>query len=120
MLNKKWSLFLLNIFITVILFLIFSSEYSFVHYINAVFYLSFIYIIIFLFLYIAKGGFFDGVTFSFRRFHHVMLKNDDYLEEWKEKPLPSQKFNKGFYSALKFQTLALFIYLLILLLVLYI
>ena len=120
MFKNKWSVFLLNIFITVILFFIFSSKYSFVHYINAVFYLSFFYIVIFLFMYIAKGGFFDGVTFSFRRFHHVMLKNDDYLEEWKEKPLPSQKFNKRFYFALKFQTLLLFIYLLILLLVLYI
>lgn len=119
MLNKKWSVFLINIFLTLILFVIFSSEYSFVHYINSVFYLSFFYIVIFLFLYIAKGGFFDGVTFSFRRFHHVMLKNDDYMEEWKEKPLPSQKFNKKVYSVLKFQALVLFIYLFILLLVYY-
>ncbi|WP_400244360.1 DUF3899 domain-containing protein [Niallia sp. JL1B1071] len=118
--NKKWSVLLINIFITGILFFIFSSEYSFVHYINTVFYLSFFYIVVFLFLYIAKGGFFDGVTFSFRRFHHVILKNDDYLEEWKEKPLPSQKFNKRLYAALKFQALLLLIYLLILLFIHYI
>jgi len=120
MLNNKWSLFLINIFITGILFFIFSSEYTFVSYINTVFYLTFSYIVIFLFQYIAKGGFFDGVTFSFRRFHHVIVKNDDYLDEWKEKPLPSQKFNKRFYATIKFQVLLLLIYLFILLFIHYI
>ncbi|AYV68570.1 MULTISPECIES: DUF3899 domain-containing protein [Niallia] len=118
--NKKWFIFLINLFLTFILFFISSSEYSLVHYINSVFYLTFLYIVIFLFMYIAKGGFFDGVTFSFRRFHHVILKRNDYLEEWKEKPLPSQKFNKRFYSVLKFQVISLFVYLLILLIIYYI
>ena len=118
--NKKWLVFLINISLTVILFFIFSSKYTFVSYINTVFYLTFFYVVIFLFMYVAKGGFFDGVTFSFRRFHHVILKNNDYLEEWKEKPLPSQKFNRNLYSAIKFQVLILFIYLLLLLLLYYI
>ncbi|MBZ9534633.1 DUF3899 domain-containing protein [Cytobacillus oceanisediminis] len=118
--NKKWSVFLINIFMTFVLFLIFSSEYSFVLYINSVYYLTFFYLVIFLFMYIAKGGFLDGVTFSFRRFHHVILKSNDYLDEWKEKPLPSQKFNKGIYSILKFQAFMLLIYLLILLLTYYV
>ena len=65
-------------------------------------------------MYTIKGGFFDGVTFGFRRFNSVFIKRNDYLEEWREKPLPSEKFNSSLYQVLKFQGLALFILLLIL------
>lgn len=120
MLYRKWYLLLFNIVVTLVLFFIFSSAYNLLHYINVVFYLAFFYVVIFIFMYIAKGGFFDGITFSFRRYNHVMFKKNDYLEEWKEKPLPSEKMNKRFYSALKFQLIMLFFYLMLLLIIFYI
>jgi hypothetical protein len=69
-------------------------------------------------MYTAKGGFFDGVTFGFRRFNTLMFKKNDYLEEWRNKPLPSEKFNASLYHRLKFQAILLLV-LLIILLVLY-
>lgn len=119
MLSNKWLLLLVNIALTFVLFFSFSSEYDLIHYINAVFYLSFFYLVIFIFMYISKGGFFDGVTFSFRRFNHTMFKKNDYLEEWKEKPLPSEMMNKTLYSSLQFQVIVLVILLLVLLVAFY-
>lgn len=107
MFKNKWKFFLLNLFITLLIFFIFSSTFNFLNYINAVFYLSFVYLIIVLFMYTAKGGFFDGVTFGFRRFNTLMFKKNDYLEEWRDKPLPSEKFNASLYQRLKFQTILL-------------
>ncbi|WP_085993942.1 DUF3899 domain-containing protein [Oceanobacillus senegalensis] len=113
---KKQYIYLIITILIIALFYLFSFEYTFVNLINIMFYFSFLYLIITLFLYTKRGGFYDGVTFGFRRFTSIMTKKD-YLEEWKEKPLPSEKRNEGFYQAMKFQTLillALFIILLIL------
>ena len=118
MYKNQLMIFLVNMIVTTIFFLIYSSSYTILHYINSLFYLSLIYLIVFLFIYTTKGGFFDGITFGFRRFNHVILKQSDYLEEWRERPFPSEKINKNFYQTLKFQALALFV-LLSLLLVLY-
>ncbi|WP_419954900.1 DUF3899 domain-containing protein [Neobacillus niacini] len=118
MLKKKWNFFILNLFITLLIFFIFSKDYNLLNFINAVFYLSFFYLIVFLFMYTAKGGFFDGVTFGFRRFNTLMFKRNDYLEDWRNKPLPSEKFNASLYQRLKFQTSSMLV-LLIILLVLY-
>ena len=120
MIHNKWYILLTNIIVTFIFFFIFASKYNLLHYINTVFYLSFFYTVIFIFMYIAKGGFFDGVTFSFRRFNHVMFKKDDYLEEWKDKPLPSEKINSSFYTSLRFQVMMLLLYLALLLIIFYI
>lgn len=102
-----------------VLFLIFSPEYTLVNLIDIVFYFGFLYLVVFLFLYIVKGKFFDGLVYSFRKFNHVMFKKGDYLEGWKEKPLPSEGVKPGFYSAVKFQSLALLSLLMILLAVYY-
>jgi len=118
MYKNNWMILLINKLITTIFFLIYSPSYTILYYINSLFYLSLLYLIVFLFMYTTKGGFFDGVTFGFRRFNHIILKQNDYLEEWREKPLPSEKINMNFYQTLKFQALALFV-LLSLLLVLY-
>jgi hypothetical protein len=118
MYKNKWIIFLINLLITTVFFLIYAPSYAILYYINSLFYLSLVYLIVFLFMYTTKGGFFDGITFGFRRFNHVILKQNDYLEEWREKPLPSEKLNVHFYQILKFQALALIV-LLSLLLVLY-
>ncbi|MCL6570837.1 MAG: DUF3899 domain-containing protein [Bacillus sp. (in: Bacteria)] len=119
MYKNKWVFLLLNIIFTILFFFIFSSDYNLLNYINSLFYLCFVYLLIVLFMYTAKGGFFDGVTFGFRRFNNVILKQNDHLEEWREKPLPSEKFNVPFYQTLKFQGLALFVLLLVLIILYY-
>lgn len=73
-----------------------------------------------LYLFTVKGGFFDGIVFSFRRFNHVMFKRNDYLESWKEKPLPSEKFNKETYKVFTIQCGSLLIILILLLTIYYI
>ncbi|QGS69978.1 DUF3899 domain-containing protein [Oceanobacillus sp. 143] len=98
---------------------LFSDQYNITNFINTLFYISLLYIIIGLFLYIKRGGFFDGITFGFRRFWSVMSRHPDYLEEWKEKPLPSESKNEKFYRFIKFQGIALFIILVVLLVIYY-
>ncbi|MBM4761645.1 DUF3899 domain-containing protein [Bacillus sp. B15-48] len=119
MLKNKWTFLLINIVGVTVLFLLFASEYTLLHYINSLFYISFIYVMLFLVMYTTKGGFFDGVTFGFRRFHHVVIKREDYLEEWREKPLPSEKVATHLYPLIKFQSFSLFFCLLGLLIIYY-
>jgi Domain of unknown function (DUF3899) len=119
MVKNKWKFFIINLFIILLIFLIFSKDYNLLNFINAVFYLSFVYLMIVLFMYTAKGGFFDGVTFGFRRFNTLMFKKNDYLESWRDKPLPSEKFNASLYQRLKFQSISLLVLLIILLILYY-
>lgn len=119
MFKNKWKFFILNLLITVLIFFIFSSNYNLLNFINSLFYLSFIYLITVLLMYTIKGGFFDGVTFGFRRFNSIMFKRNDYLEEWRDKPLPSEKFNASLYQRLKFQAISLLVLLIILLIFYY-
>lgn len=102
--KKHFIVFVLNLTCIFILFFIFGSEHSFLQFINSVFYISFLYLIVFLFLFTSKGGFFDGLVYGFRRFNHTMFHSKDFLEEWKERPLPSEKVNLSFYQVLKVQT----------------
>ncbi len=118
MFKNNWTLLLLNMVLTILMFFIFSSSYNLLNFINALFYLSAFYLITVLLMYTIKGGFFDGVTFGFRRFNSIMFKKNDYLEEWRDKPLPSEKFNASFYQKCKFQAISL-LSLLIILLILY-
>jgi len=106
-LQRKSIVFLINIVVISLLFLL-MKDLTFVNYINSIFYIAFLYIIVFLFLVTLKGGFYDGITYSFRRFNAVMFKKD-YLEEWKEKPLPSETFNENFYEIIKSQAIYLFL-----------
>ena len=118
MFKNKWTGLLLNFILTIVIFFIFSSTYNLLNFINALFYLNLLYLIIVLLMYTIKGGFFDGVTYGFRKFNSMMFKPNDYLEEWREKPLPSEKHNASLYQRLKFQAISL-LGLLILLLFIY-
>jgi hypothetical protein len=118
MFKNKWKFLVINILLTCLFFLIFASDYNLLHFINSLFYLCFVYLIVVLFMYTSKGGFFDGGTFGFRRFKSIMFTRNGYLEEYLDKPLPSENFNASIYQSLKFQASSLFV-LLILLLFLY-
>lgn len=119
MLKNKWYLFLFNLLLSLILYLIFADEYNLLHYINILFYIGFIYTLICLIQYTMKGGFFDGITFGFRRFHHNLFNRDDYLEEWREKPLPSEKVQPSVYHLIIFQSVSLILVLVLLLIIYY-
>jgi hypothetical protein len=117
--KTHFLLFIVNIIsiFTIVLFL--TPDQLFVQFINILFYFALLYTTVFLFHFVAKGGFFDGLIFGFRRFKNVMFHKNDVLEEWKEKPLPSENINLRLYEVLKIQTVALNIVLLLLLVIYY-
>ncbi|KGX87810.1 DUF3899 domain-containing protein [Pontibacillus litoralis] len=102
---KNWVTLFIILLTTTFIFLTFSPYQQLVHYINVLFYVFLLLLIVCLFTYTKKNGFFDGVTFGFRRFYHIM-KQDDLLDEWKEKRLPSEKVNISLYKVMQFQTIA--------------
>lgn len=85
----------MNITLVSLLFIVLAPDYNLLHYINQLFYFAYFYIFIGIIMWVVKGGFFDGITYGFRRFSNRMSKNKDYLDDWKEKPLPSQTINKS-------------------------
>lgn len=105
--KKNFYILMINLILSFAVFFMNGTENTWTDYINVLFYFTFGYLIVALFLYTKKGGFYDGVTFSFRRFISMMSKNTDYMEEWKERPLPSKKVNESFYSVVRFQAIAL-------------
>lgn len=52
---------------------------------------------------VIRGGFFDSITYSFRRVYHRVAKTSDYMEDWKTKPLPSENINGSVVSFFLFQ-----------------
>ncbi|MFJ7933310.1 DUF3899 domain-containing protein [Sporosarcina sp. NPDC096371] len=118
-LKNKWFILILNFCLSLMLFFIFASQYNLVHFINILFYVSSVYLIVFLILFIANGRFFDGVTFSFRRFRRSMSKQKDHLHEVEVQRLPSEMINKSFYRFTLFQGISLLIILIILLIIYY-
>ncbi|UJL46127.1 DUF3899 domain-containing protein [Virgibacillus sp. NKC19-16] len=119
MLKNKWLFLLTNLFLALVLLLLFAPAYNLIHYINYLFYINFFYLLLTLFIYTINHGFYDGVTFGFRRFFGIMSKNKDHMEEWKERALPSEKMNNTFYRGVQFQGVALFVILVILLVIYY-
>ncbi len=101
------------------LFFQFSSAYNLVNFINILFYVSGVYLLLFLILFIANGRFFDGVTFGFRRFRRTVSKEKNYLNEVEDKPLPSEMINKSFYRFIVFQSVALLMIQTVLLIIYY-
>ncbi|WP_404456121.1 DUF3899 domain-containing protein [Virgibacillus necropolis] len=119
-LKNKWIFFLINIFVTILLFMTSSPTYNLTHFINSLFYVLLVYLILLLFLFIIKGRFFDGITWSFRRFRSIMSKNRDYLEELGDNPMLSERISITFYRFIAFQTFALLVFLMLLLVIYYI
>ncbi|WP_430790003.1 DUF3899 domain-containing protein [Virgibacillus flavescens] len=105
--KNKWVFLLINIFTSTIIFLVSASTYNFKHFINSIFYLTMVYVILMLFLFIIKGRFFDGISWSFRRFRSIMFKEGDYLLELGDSPKPSDRISISFYRFILFQTSAL-------------
>ncbi|WP_425542203.1 DUF3899 domain-containing protein [Salinibacillus aidingensis] len=117
--KNKWFFLFINILITLFVFFYNAAPgHSLKYLINSLFYVSFPYIMLSLILYVTRERFFDGITFGFRRFWAEMSKKD-YMEEWKERPLPSEKISIRFLKALSFQALSLLILMILLLFIYY-
>ncbi|WP_217587914.1 DUF3899 domain-containing protein [Lentibacillus saliphilus] len=118
-LKNKWFMLIMNLLASIILFVI-SSNFSLVNYVNILFYLTFIYIILWLVLFISKGGFFNGITFGFRKFRSIFQKDRDLLKEMDNKEDLSDRVNLNFYEHMRFHALSLSFITIVLLLVYYI
>ncbi len=107
--NKNLFYLVVSILISFILFLLFTTNYSFVNYLNILFYQFLIYLSFCLSLFIIKNRFFDGITYGLRRFRRLITRSDDSFIPTNESTVPSEKVSQLFYQLVIFQTIALFI-----------
>ena len=78
--NKLFSLTMGTLILTLILSLLFYQEISLLHFINISFYFCYAYISIGLLLFIVNNGFFDGISYSFRKVFRRNNKEDENEE----------------------------------------
>ncbi len=90
------------------------KEITLLHFINMLFYFVITHLLLWLSFVILKGGFFDGVTYGFRKVRESVLKKSMTIE-WEDKPLPSNRVYTGFVPFFRFQAIVLGSILLILL-----
>ncbi|GGF15444.1 hypothetical protein GCM10010954_12620 [Halobacillus andaensis] len=117
--RNKWGFVAINLLLISLIFSLLAPAYDLVTFIDLLFYLCFFYLFIGLLLWTIKGGFFDAITYSFRKVTNRVAKNKDYLDDFENKPLPSQMFKKKFVHFFLFQGAILLIALLLLLVVYY-
>lgn len=99
--RKEQRLLIQYLFISIILVVIILliNGINLVHLINTLFYFTTFYLIVFLYLFVAKGGFFDGLAYGFRRFRFRNFT--DYANMGED--LPSVQVNSVFYYVIKYQ-----------------
>lgn len=102
-LQNKWWFLLINVVFSIVFFLLIAPIYNLYHFINSVFYVSYFYLMAALLLFVIKGKFFDAFTYSLRRFQNRMMKDQDLMDEWKTKKLPSEWIRPSVLKALFFQ-----------------
>ncbi|MFC0524778.1 DUF3899 domain-containing protein [Pontibacillus salicampi] len=102
-LQNKWWFLLINVVFSIVFFLLIAPIYNLYHFINSVFYVSYFYLMAALLLFVIKGKFFDAFTYSLRRFQNRMMKDQDLMDEWKTKKLPSEWVRPSVLKALFFQ-----------------
>lgn len=108
---------MLTVVSTITIFLlsyILYREFSLLAFINISFVLASIFIFFYLLLFVTKAGFFDAITYSFRKFtkHHSKTENFtvDDLEEMK---LPSDIFTQKNTTPILFSGLCLLLIMLL-------
>lgn len=106
----------INIIIGVIILFSNSNAITFINIIDSIFYVTAIIMVIFLYLFIARGRFFDGITYGMRGFLRKYKKSSD--ESNHDKPLPSETVSDDTYRLFKHQFLT-FLVVLVFLLIIY-
>ncbi|MCA0983810.1 DUF3899 domain-containing protein [Halobacillus yeomjeoni] len=95
LMRNKWMMLTFNVGIVTLLFAVLAPVYDLFHYINQLFYIAYFYLFVGILLWVIRGGFFDAITYSFRRFTNRVSKQKDYMDDWKEKPMPSETVEKS-------------------------
>lgn len=113
--RNKWMMLAVNIVFVTLLFVVLAPVYDLHHYINQLFYIAYFYLFVGILLWVIRGGFFDAITYSFRRFSNRVSKQKDYMDDWEEKPLPSQTVEQSWLKFFLFHGSSLTIGLLVLL-----
>lgn len=103
--SKKMITLLINGIALVICYALLNEGTGFVKWMNALFYVTIFNMIIFLYLFITKGEFFDGIVRSFRK---VTKKSDD-----EQQKLPSETVQPSTYQLSKFNFIILCIMMII-------
>lgn len=98
--SKKMITLLINGLALVICYALLNEGTGFIKWMNALFYVTIFNMIIFLYLFITKGQFFDGIVRSFRK---VTKRADD-----QEQKLPSETVRLSTYQLSKFNFIILF------------
>jgi hypothetical protein len=80
--------------ITIIIVLVLSffiyQQISLLHFINLTFIISSFFILLSLLIFVTKTGFFDGITFSFRKIYKSTLKFKGFEDDFEHMRLPSE------------------------------
>lgn len=113
---KYWITLCIHLILGTIILFYNTNEITLLHIIDALFYVTAIIMIIFLYLFILKGKFFDGVMYGMREFLKKTKKDNDHTMD--DRPLPSETVNDHTYRLFKYQFLT-FLVLLVILLVIY-
>ncbi|ALX49784.1 DUF3899 domain-containing protein [Lentibacillus amyloliquefaciens] len=119
MLKTNIRIFLINCGTILLIVYLLESALTLRQLLDITFYFVLVYMVFALFLYTVKGGFYDGVTFGFRRFLSIMSKGGDPLEEWRDKPPISTQISTNLYRVVRFQWLSLTVLLTILFILYY-
>jgi hypothetical protein len=117
-LRNKWILLCFNVLLTTIFVVANAPEFNLLHFINTLFYITFLYVMLSLFLMTVRGKFWDPIIISFRKVFQTFSRERDYIEELEYKA-PSEKVSRSFINSLLFQGVALVIILSILLFIYY-
>ncbi|WP_407936282.1 DUF3899 domain-containing protein [Litchfieldia alkalitelluris] len=83
---------LTSLVLVVLISLIFYKEFSLLHFINITFGFSSIFILFGLLTFITKKGFFDGITYSFRKLYKHTTRYQ-VIEDLDEMRMPSETIN---------------------------
>ncbi|MFC4320648.1 DUF3899 domain-containing protein [Litchfieldia salsa] len=107
--------------ITIILVLVLSlfiyQQISLLHFINITFIFSSCFILLSLLIFISKAGFFDGITFAFRKFYKNTVKIKELEEDVEQMRLPSEQTTKVSISSFLMTGIILLILMMIALLI---
>ncbi|WP_342513614.1 hypothetical protein MKY34_02125 [Sporosarcina sp. FSL K6-1522] len=97
--HKKWIIFVCNCVLIILLFFTLNEGVGLTKWINAMFYITILNMVLFLYLFIVKGKFFDGIMHSFQQ-----ILGQQYASN---RRLPSETVNIFTYEIIKFNFFAL-------------
>ncbi|WP_182200039.1 DUF3899 domain-containing protein [Paraliobacillus salinarum] len=104
--NSTILILLINLFVIMTISIIKDGTIELLYLINTIFYFFVGYLLLWLTFMTIHGGFFDGVTYGFRKASGSIFKKN-YSMEWDEKPLPSKRVNEKLVSIFRFQAIGL-------------